>query len=254
MHKLFWIIPAAAMAASGCMVVEGERATRTFNVAGFDSISASQGVNVILKQGPFAISAEGPKERIERITIDREGSTLKIGQKPNTNWFFGSYSYTVITVAAPDYQAIEASGGADVDIDPLRLDALSIRASGGADINSDALTLDTLDVSASGGADVNAHNVTLGVLTTVASGGADINVSGVCKSLTADSSGGADFNGGDLRCESATVTASGGGDAEVTATASASGNASSGGDIRFHGNPVSFQKEESGGGDVTSGR
>ncbi|HEX5005542.1 MAG TPA: DUF2807 domain-containing protein, partial [Hyphomonadaceae bacterium] len=58
----------------------------------------------------------------------------------------------------------------------------------------------------------------------------------------------------DLRCESATVSASGGGDAEITATASAMGRASSGGDVRFHGNPVHFEKEESGGGDVSSGR
>jgi hypothetical protein len=69
-----------------------------------------------------------------------------------------------------------------------------------------------------------------------------------------ETSGGADFRGGDLRCETATVRASGGGDADVTATASATGSASSGGDVRFHGNPASFQKEESGGGDVTAGR
>ena len=36
----------------------------------------------------------------------------------------------------------------------------------------------------------------------------------------------------------------------VAALAAGFGDASSGSDIRFHGNPTSFQKEESGDGDV----
>jgi hypothetical protein len=245
----------AALAASGCVIVEGERVSRTYDVAGFDSVSAAQGVNVVIKQGPFAISAEGPKSEVERLTIDREGSTLKLGQKPNMMWWGVGWSYpTVITVVAPDYTSISASGGADVDIEALRLDTLGISASGGADVNLRSPVLDAIDVSASGGADINATDVTLDRITASGSGGADIRFTGACKSVTADASGGADFKGGDLRCESAIITVSGGADADVTATASASGNASSGGDIRFHGNPVSFQKEESGGGDVSAGR
>jgi hypothetical protein len=253
--RLVLIIP-AAMLASGCVVVgSSEKTTKTYDVAGFDSVSASQGVNVVIRQGPFAISAEGPRERIERLTIEREGSTLKLGQKPHVNWFSMGWSdRTVISVTAPGYASIDASGGADVDIESLQGGALGISASGGADVNLRNPQLDLLEVSASGGADIDGTNVSLNRIVATASGGADVRLSGACKTLTAEASGGADFEGEDLRCESAVVTASGGGDADVTATASASGNASSGGDIRFHGNPVSFQKEESGGGDVTSGR
>jgi hypothetical protein len=256
MYKPVWIIPFAAMAASGCVVVSSERVTRTYDVAGFDSVSASQGVNVVLKQGAFAISAQGPKDRVERLEIEREGSTLKLGQKPNTVWFanMGWQERTVITVAAPGYASINASGGADVDIESLRQDALSITASGGADVNLRNPAIAALEVNASGGADIDATDVATTTIIASSSGGADIRVTGACKSLTAAASGGADFKGADLRCESAVVTASGGGDADVTATAMASGNASSGGDVRFHGNPASFQKEESGGGDVTAGR
>lgn len=256
MIRISWILPVAALAATGgCVVVSSETVTRNYDLAGFDSVSARSGVNVVLRQGPFDIRAEGPKDRIDNLRIERQGSSLVISREPTTSvgWFSWS-DRDVVTVSAPDYASIDASGGADVDVNSLRLDALEIKAGGGADVNVDGLTLATLRIDAGGGADVNAQGLSLDTLTASASGGADINVSGACKSLSVETSGGADFRGEDLRCEAATVAASGGGDAEVTATASASGRASSGGDIRFHGNPASFQKEESGGGDVTAGR
>jgi hypothetical protein len=209
---------------------------------------------VVIRQGAFAVSAEGPRERVERLTIEREGSTLKLGQRADVNWFgMGWTERTVITVTAPVYESIQASGGSDVDVEGLKQDALRVAASGGADVNLHTPAIAALEMRASGGADINARNITSTTLMADASGGADVNVSGLCSSVTAESSGGGDFNGRDLRCESAIVTASGGGDAEVTATGSASGRASSGGDVRFRGNPASFQKEESGGGDVSAG-
>jgi hypothetical protein len=256
MIRISWILPAVALAATGgCVVVSTETTTRSYDVAGFDSVSARSGVNVVLRQGPFDIKAEGPKDRLDKLLIERQGASLVISREPSMRiGWFGWSDRDVVSVSAPDYATIEASGGADVDVSSLRLDSLDILAGGGADINVDGLTLEALRVKAGGGADVNVHGLSLNTLEASASGGADIRASGDCRSMIAETSGGADFRGEDLRCESATVTASGGGDAEVTATASATGRASSGGDIRFHGNPASFQKEESGGGDVTSGR
>ena len=256
MKRIAWTVPAAALAAlGGCVVVSTETVTRNYDIAGFDSVSARSGVNVVLKQGPFDVRAEGPGHRIDKLLIERQGSSLVISREPTVNvgWFNWS-DRDVVTVVAPDYALIEASGGADIDVDPLQLDTLDIEAGGGADINADGLRLDTLRIRASGGADVNAYRLAITTLDANSSGGADIRVSGDCKSATVSSSGGADFRGEDLRCETATVNASGGGDADLTATASASGRASSGGDVRIHGNPASFQKEESGGGDVTAGR
>jgi hypothetical protein len=255
MLKQGLVVLAAAFAASGCVVVSSERVTRDYDIAGFDSVSASQGVNVVLRQGPFAVSADGPEDRVERLTIERDGSTLKLGQKPTTAWFGSTWnSRTVITVAAPQYVSVTASGGADVDAEGLRQDTLRVKASGGADINLHSPVIGALELVASGGADINAISIDGNIITADSSGGADIRLTGRCNSITAEASGGADIKGSGLTCESAVVTASGGGDADITATAMANGRASSGGDVRFHGNPASFQKEESGGGDVTAGR
>jgi hypothetical protein len=256
MIRISWILPAVALAATGgCVVVSSETVTRNYDIAGFDSVSAHAGVNVLLKQGPFDVSAEGPRDRIDNLRIEKRGSSLVISREPDVHvGWFGWSERDLVTVVAPDFAAIEAGGGADVDVDPMQLDTLDIEAGGGADVNSDGLRLDALRIRANGGADVNAHRLVIASLDADSSGGADISVSGDCRSANVRTSGGADFRGEDLRCETATVDASGGGDADVTATASASGRASSGGDVRFHGNPVRFEKEESGGGDVNAGR
>lgn len=254
--RVSWIAPVMALAAAGgCAAISSETTTRTYDIAGFDSISARSGVNVVLKQGNFDVRAEGPQHEVDALLIERQGSLLVISREPTVGVGWLNWSERdVVTVTAPRYASIEASGGADVDIEALEQDALSIRASGGADVNMEAPRLEELSIAASGGADVNARRATLVAVNATAGGGADIDLSGQCRTLTVETSGGADFRGADLRCESASVTATGGGDADAYAAAFASGRASSGGDVRFHGNPARFEKDEGSGGDVTAAR
>ena len=250
MSALRWTVPAVAMAALGaCVATSSSVDSKTYNVSGFDSVSARSGVNVILKEGPFSVSAEAPKEKLEKITVEMQGSTLVISQKPTVTWF-GWSGRSLVTVVAPSYRKVEASGGADVDGDSLRGEALQLEASGGADIRLGSITATNLSVSASGGADVDADTIKVGVLDVDAGGGADVRLSGSCTSLTVKASGGADFDGDKLTCTDGVVTASGGGDVDVALTGKASGNASSGGDVRIRGNPTSVDTDESSGGDV----
>ncbi|MDP3736967.1 MAG: DUF2807 domain-containing protein [Hyphomonadaceae bacterium] len=266
-----WIIPAVALAASGgCIATSSEVASRTYNFDGFDSVSARAGVNVVLKEGPYSVSAEAPKNRLEKIVIEREGSTLVVRQEPHVSWMGWSTTPSIVTVVAPAYSRVEASGGADVDASSLNGKALELHASGGADINVGSIAVATLAINAGGGADINATSITVDTATihagggadvdvkTIkvatlgvdASGGADISLAGTCTTLTAAASGGADFNGGKLTCTDGVVTASGGSDADITLTAKASGRASSGADVRIRGNPTSVDTDSSGGGDV----
>jgi hypothetical protein len=224
----FAALAAALAATSACSVIESVE-TKTYDLSGFDSITAKNGVNVALTQGPFSVKAEGPKSKIDRLMIERRGNELIIAREPTIGW--GTWSRSdLVTVAAPTYAGIMATGGADVYGENLQL----------GDIRIDA------------------------------SGGADINLSGACKTLDLKASGGADVRSRDLVCEAATVSASGGADAYITATRDASGrgsggadiafydvsgtatgDASSGADIRFHGNPTNVQIDESSGGDIS---
>jgi len=219
----------ALAAASGCVMTESTE-SRTFNHSGFDAIEASGGVNLVLKQGPFAIRAEGPRSKLDKIVVEQQGTTLSVRREAmQMNWF-GVTTRDVVTITAPTYTRITATGGADIEASGLKAPALALRVTGGADFDADSFNVDQLSVEGSGGG--------------------DIRITGACKSAKIDASGGADVEGKDFTCDSAIVTASAGSDVEIAASLSASGNASSGADIRIYGAPATFTKEESSGGDV----
>lgn len=223
------LLCAAALATGGCVMTEPTE-SRTFNHAGFDAIEASGGVNLVLRQGPFAIKAEGPKSKLEKLVVQQQGTTLSIHREHSSFNWFGVSTRDVVTITAPTYVRIDATGGVDVETSGLTLPTLALRVSGGADFDASGFNVDQLNVETSGGADVR--------------------VSGACKSATINVSGGADFEGKNFTCQTATVTASAGADAEIHASQTASGDASSGADIRIYGNPANVTRNESSGGDV----
>ena len=229
MKPITWLLPLAALAATGGCVMTEPTETRTFNQQGFDSISASGGVNIVLRQGPYAIRAEGPKDKLDKLVIEQQGKMLSVRREPMMSWFSVGQR-DVVTITAPGYTAIEAAGGADIETDGLRLPALALKVSGGADIEATGFNVDQLTVEIAGGGDVN--------------------VAGACKSATINASGGGDFDGRDFACEAATVAASAGADVEIRASLNASGRASSGADINFIGAPATFTSDQTRGGDV----
>jgi hypothetical protein len=215
--SLRWIAPAAALAALGACYSsygQGSTDTQNRNLTGFDSIEASSGVNVELRQGPFAIKVEAPDDDMDAIKTELHGSTLKIYRDGMNSWFNWSSGRRLVTVTAPTYVSVRASSGADVE---------------GANLTLDAISLD-------------------------AGSGGDIEFSGACKLVKAEADSGGDVNAEDLKCENGEADASSGGDVDVFVTGTAKGEASSGGDVHFHGNPTSFTKDESSGGDVDASR
>lgn len=230
MNRISWLLPAAALAATGACAVTEPSETRAFSLSGFDSIEATGGVNLVLKQGPYAISAKGPKSKLDRLVIEQQGSTLSITREANWNWWYNYSETDIVTITAPSYTRIEADGGVDIEAHGLA---------------QPSLTLDT-----TGGADFDANNFRIDALHVTANGGADVNLSGACKTLTLEMSGGADFDSENFACETATINASGGSDVNVRASLSASARATSGADINVFGTPAAFTSDKDSGGDI----
>ncbi len=232
MKAISIFLPVAAMAAlGGCTVIgNGKTETRDYAFSGFDSISASSGIDVVLTQGAeFSVKSEAPEGKLDRITIEQSGSELKIGIEHEVT--FGWSGRYQVSVSAPSYTAISASGGADVDAAALKTERIALSASGGADIDITGAQIGTLEASVSGGG--------------------DIELTGSCTSATLTASGGGNIDGEAFDCDSVTATATGGGDIDVGARMTANGVAGSGGDVRFLGSPATFTADESSGGDVS---
>ncbi len=216
LHKL--ILPVIAIAtgvtlASQLLPATAQQAAKAFNFTGFTSISASSSADVVLKQGPFSISAVSSDGKFDDLLLEMRGDKLVVGRQNSSHWFgMGNRRHYTVTVTAPSIAALTASSSAD--------------------IVAAAYTFKDLAIS------VNSSG--------------NIKVAGTCGHLEVDVSSSGDFVGKDLRCETASVDASSSGDADVYAAKSARGSASSSGDIRFYGNPPQIEKHTSSSGSVKS--
>jgi hypothetical protein len=221
---------ALGLAAAVALNLPAEADSKSYNFNGFEGVAVSAGVNVVLKQGPFSISATGSAKDLERLEIEKRGDVLNIGRKSSMgiNWSSGQ---VVVTVTAPRYASIAASSGSDVDGANLSLEDSSVSVSSGADLDLKEVSAARLDITVSSGSDAD--------------------MTGSCKSIVVDVSSGADFDGSGLKCETAKASASSGADVDIWASKSADGDASSGGDITFLGNPATRTEDTSSGGDVS---
>lgn len=217
MHRSLIVLPGVlAIALGGCVVggangqpySESQRHTYT----GFSKVDVSAGVEVVLAQGGFDVTAETTEgQGFDKLIVEVNGDTLRISRKPQT-WNMGGGPRYRVSVSAPAYSELDISSGASLRGDGLRLNALEV------------------DVSS----------------------GASVQLGGTCSSLDLDMSSGASFSGDDLRCESATVDASSGASAHAFASRVAKGSASSGASVSFSGNPSQVERDTSSGGSVSA--
>lgn len=198
----------------------------------FDSIKASAGVAVFVKQGPeHRIRVSGDDEDLKNLVIETRGSTLHIYyESSGWNLFKSNVGNAKVYVQLVDISAIEASSGAEVKSEgSLRSEKLSLKVSSGAEMK--------LSINA-------AH------LTAESSSGAEMELSGSAEKVEGSASSGSEIEAFRLTASSASLSASSGGDIEMAVTDSVTAKASSGGDITIKGLPQERNIEKSSGGSV----
>lgn len=171
-----YIVPAGLIAfacvLAACALPSHAAESKSYSLSGFDEVDVSAGVDVVLKQGPFAVSVDAPRGYLDQLNIELEGSRLVISRKSHMLWIGSGPSYKV-TVTAPDYKAIETSSGADVLADNLAFKDLRVSVSSGADVKISG-TCAGLRVNASSGADFKGDDLKCQTAEAEGSSGADI--------------------------------------------------------------------------------
>ncbi|MDA3879566.1 MAG: DUF2807 domain-containing protein [Prolixibacteraceae bacterium] len=195
--------------------------------SGFNSISASAGLNVYLTQSDEEqVVVESDENLMEYIKTDVRGNELKCSVEGNIHRSTKLNVYVSYLLL----NKISVSSGVDIETENvLRSNDISINASSGADAD---LQIESKTVSCQ------------------ASSGADIKLKGQCDHFSANSSSGADIKAVDMSCKSAEVVASSAGDIRLSVIENINAVASSGGDVVFHGSPKTININESSGGDV----
>lgn len=205
-------------AGNGQIVQESRNVNEDFTV-----ISASQGIDVFVTQGPeFKISVEGDENIIDLIGTEIKDGRLKVHAIKN----IGRATKTV-HVSLPMVESLESTSGANLIVrNVIETDRLELRATSGSDLRVEVVAN---EVSAK------------------SSSGADLKVSGRAETLYADASSGSDIEARELEVKTCHAEASSGADISVTVSDSLIADAGSGGDISYSGDPsVETKKSASG--------
>lgn len=200
-HRMLILSAAVVALTAGLFAFRASAETRNYgSLTGFNEISSSAGVNVVLKQGPYSVTAEERDGNFDKLVLETRGSKLVIGRKNEWFSFGGGPRYTV-TVSAPDITAISASSGSDLDGKGISFRNLEVHISSGADVRLDGQCAE-LEVHVSSGADFKGEGLKCETARVSASSGAGAHAfaTKVAKG-DASSGGGVTFHGAPAQLE-----------------------------------------------------
>ena len=166
MRSLFASVAVLLLAAAPAIAAGG------VNVPPFSSIEARGGSHVILHHGATQhVAIIKGDMNVSRVSV--VSGKLVIDPCPNTCWFWSHHELEV-DVVAPNVDALEAHGGADIDArGPFPRQAqMHAEAHGGGDIDIRAIPVEHVTALAHGGGDVKVQ--ALSSLDAEAHGGGDI--------------------------------------------------------------------------------
>lgn len=227
------LLRAAALGgAMSAFVVPALAAEASYDLASFTAIDITSGINATVRVGEEqSVRATAPSQReLDELIIEVRGGKL---------------------IAKVDWNLLDFMFGdreINVDIEIPRLH--SVEASSGADVEVDGLAADDVILDASSGANLTVRSAVGGIYAIDVSSGSDVRIDGQCDSASIDVSSGGTLRGSGLQCQSVEVNVSSGGDADVYAVTRIVADVSSGGDVHITGDPQESELDESSGGRV----
>lgn len=115
----------------------GQSGQRSFDVGGFDAVSAAGAYDVVVTVGPAAsVRAEGDADELERMEIRVENGTLKIGRQRERGFMSGWKNKGPVTVyvSVPALRAASLAGAGDMTIDRIEGQAFNGSIAGAGDM------------------------------------------------------------------------------------------------------------------------
>lgn len=196
-------------------------------VAEFDQIHVSRGMNVYVTQGsPAKVIVIADNNLHELIETKVEGGILKIFINENIRWA----KEKKVMVTVEKLSAVQTSSGSNAwSTNQIMSENLELKASSGANLT----------------VDVNAKS-----LQADCSSGANIRLTGLAKDADLEASSGANLKGPDLKTENCKMRASSGGNVSSTVNVKMEAHASSGGNVVYYGEPTETDVNTSSGGNI----
>lgn len=190
----------------------GSGDARQYAVADFSSVVLRGSDDVEVRIGPtFSVSATGPSAVLDKLVIERDGDTLKIGRRNRTGMNWGSDGHAKVQVTMPRIVAASVAGSGDMTIDRVAGDRFkgSTAGSGNLGIAALAVKAANFDIAGSGG----------------------ITAAGRAESLALSIAGSGDIDAPGLTASGATASIAGSGNIRAQVAGDASVNIVGSGDV-----------------------
>lgn len=234
---------AALALLAGCGMVHGQAdaggstaSTRSFAATGFDRVALRGSDNVVVRVGAAeSVTASGPQDELEKLTIVVKDGELRIGRERKDGWNMGWSSggeRVVVTVTLPRLRGASVAGSGDMQVDRVQTTSFDGAIAGSGNLRIAQLTADaaSLDIAGSGDAFLAGRATSL-----------NVSIAG---------SGNLDANG--LKADRAKISIAGSGDVSAQVASEADVSILGSGDVRIAGTPR-CRVSKKGSGDVTCG-
>jgi hypothetical protein len=222
----------AALTVMPIATASAQAATQNYGLSGFSKIRISGPFDVHVHVGGApAAHATGPKEALDRLSVENNDGTLVIKSLPGGwgGWPTGPHGNVVIEVTAPDLIGLAITGSGGVTVDRVRGDTLDLALSG-----SGSLGIGAIDV---------------GALSAVMTGSGDMSLAGKARTASAVLTGSGDLKAAGLVVDDAQTKLVGSGDLSLGARHVVKVVLAGSGDVTIAG-PAACSVTRSGSGDV----
>jgi len=136
---------------------QGSGDTRSFAVADFTKVDLRGSDNVEVSVGPaFSVRATGPAKLLDRLKIERDGDTLKVGRQDRIGIGWDNLGHATIHVTMPRIEGAGIAGSGDLRVDRATGDRFAGSTAGSGDLTIGALAVKDADFDIAGSGSIAA--------------------------------------------------------------------------------------------------
>lgn len=212
----------------------GSATSRSYAVDGFTAIGLAGPDDVVVSVGPgFSVRAEGDAKVLDRLRVERDGTTLTIGRRHDGLFGGMGTGSAKIYVTMPAITGANLAGSGDLSIDRASGDALDLSLAGSGDLSVAALAVKAADIAISGSGKVT--------------------LAGEAEQVRAKIAGSGDVKGGELTARGADIAIAGSGGVKLAVKGHATVKVTGSGDVDL-GREATCDSKMMGSGSVRCGR
>lgn len=174
--------------------LSGERASRSYDLTGFDGVDTAGRWDVTIERGDaWSVAVEAPAELIDSLEVELEGDALSLSYERGCAGCFRDGNVLEATIIMPALESLDSSGTSKLSFSGFEGRELTVDVSGAVELRGAASRFDTLTLDLSGAGNVDLSDVPTTNAEIDVSGAGNVELRMAGGRLTGDLSGAANL-------------------------------------------------------------